>query len=83
MMTNDASEGQIFLSHSHINNGFFFLLTIHLFIFNVDKKDNVLICLVAGILYMGRFAFLHNTVVGIQMFLADTFKNELTICLKE
>ena len=28
MMTNGDHEGQIFLSHPHTNNGFFFLLTI-------------------------------------------------------
>ena len=28
-MSNGDPEGQIFLSHPHINNGFFFLLTIH------------------------------------------------------
>ena len=28
MMTNSDHEGQIFLSHPHLNNGFFFLLTI-------------------------------------------------------
>ena len=36
MMTNHNAEGLIFLSHPHIYNGFFFLLTtvfIYLFIF--------------------------------------------------
>ena len=28
VMTNGDHEGQIFLSHPHTNNGFFFLLTI-------------------------------------------------------
>ena len=28
MITNGDPEGQIFLSHPHINNGFFFLLNI-------------------------------------------------------
>ena len=28
VMTNGDREGQIFLSHPHMNNGFFFLLTI-------------------------------------------------------
>ena len=37
MMTNGDPEGQIFLSYTHMNNGFFFLLTtvfIYLFILN-------------------------------------------------
>ena len=35
MMTNGDPEGQIFLSHPHTNNGFFFLLTTKYLIFIV------------------------------------------------
>ena len=34
MMTNSDSEGQIFLSNPHTNNGFFFLLTTVLILKN-------------------------------------------------
>ena len=34
MMTNGDSEGQIFLSYPHMNNGFFFLLTTVFFFLN-------------------------------------------------
>ena len=38
MMTNGDCEGQIFLSHPHKNNGFFFLLTIKYLILCQKKR---------------------------------------------
>ena len=37
VMTNGDHEGQIFLSHPHSNNGFFFLLTIKYCILKHEK----------------------------------------------
>ena len=37
VMTNGDSEGQIFLSYPHTNNGFFFLLT-NVFIYLFENK---------------------------------------------
>ena len=40
VMTNGGCQEQIFLSHPHTNNRFFFLLTIkyHIFLFNFKKE---------------------------------------------
>ena len=38
VMTNSDREGQIFLSHPHTNNGFFFLLIIKYRIFILEKR---------------------------------------------
>ena len=43
MMTNCACEGQIFLSHPHINNGFFFLLTTKYLILENEGKMRIII----------------------------------------
>ena len=41
VMTKGGRDGQIFLSHPHTNNGFFFLLTtkIHHYLLEKHKKD--------------------------------------------
>ena len=38
VMTNGDQEGQIFLSHPHTTNGFFFLLTINYYISMFKNK---------------------------------------------
>ena len=39
VMTNGDPDGRIFLSHSHMNNGFFFLLTTVFFKFQTKLPD--------------------------------------------